>query len=115
MTGKRKSIVHRVSAILGAALVLSFAGGCFVLYSVERSNTEYIYQLTRELMDSSISRMENEMGEIKTLIYDIAVSYTHLDVYKRQGDQRRGRRAGAYADTVAAFGPIPYTGIPVCE
>ena len=76
MTGKRKSIVHRVSAILGAALALSFAGGCFVLYSVERSNTEYIYQLTRELMDSSISRMENEMGEIKTLIYDIVVSDT---------------------------------------
>lgn len=74
MGRKRHSMIQRIFLILIGALVLNFLGGCFVLYKLEQSNTRYIYQMTRELMNTSIAEMEQQMDEIQLVLYDIIVS-----------------------------------------
>ncbi len=71
---KRKSIAQRVIAILAVVLILHFAGGCVVLYELEKANTNYIYQITGELSHASILKMEDQMAGIQDILYDIVVS-----------------------------------------
>ena len=54
MKKKRRSIVQKVSWILVCTSALSFACGCFSLNRLEKSNIEYIYRLTGELLGDSI-------------------------------------------------------------
>ena len=74
MNRKRHSMMQRVIAIMIGALLLNFFGGCFVLYRLERWNTDYIYQLTEELMNTSIIEMERQLEDIQDILYDMVVS-----------------------------------------
>ncbi len=71
---KRRSIVQRVSWILIWTSVLSFVGGCFALSRLEASNTEYIYQLTEELLGGSVRELEERLEDIQGTLYGLVVS-----------------------------------------
>lgn len=81
MRKKRHTIVYRVFAILIFALTVTFGTGTLILKQLEQSNMDYIYQLTKELVSTSITEMEAEFSRIRTNIYDIVVS----DAIQRAG------------------------------
>ncbi len=74
MQKKHRSIVQRVSFILIWMSVLNFLGGCFVLSRLEKSNTEYIYQLLQEVQASSIRELEEKLTDIQDTLYRLVVS-----------------------------------------
>lgn len=74
MRKKRHTIVHRVFAILTFALAVSFGAGTLIIRQLEQSNMNYIYRLTKELVNTSIAQMESEFARIRSDIYDIVVS-----------------------------------------
>ena len=74
MEKKRRSIVQKVSWILIWTSVLSFVGGCFALSRLEASNTEYIYQLTGELLGGSIRELEERLEDIQDTLYGLVVA-----------------------------------------
>ena len=74
MKQKRWTIVQRVVWILLAALLAAFGTGFIILRRLERSNMDYIYQLTRELVSSSISQMEDKITQAEDDLYRMIVS-----------------------------------------
>lgn len=74
MKKKRRSIVQKVSWILVCTSALSFACGCFTLNRLEKSNIEYIYRLTGELLGDSIEELESQIEAIQDILYGLVVS-----------------------------------------
>lgn len=74
MEKKRRSIVQKVSWILVCTSALSFACGCFSLNRLEKSNIEYIYRLTGELLGDSIEGLEGQVEAIQETLYELVVS-----------------------------------------
>jgi len=71
---KRRTIVQQVILILLAALLVVFAVVFVILNRLERSNMNYIYQLTKEMVSSSISQMEDRISLVTTDLYNMIVS-----------------------------------------
>lgn len=74
MKRKRHTVVYRMAVILLAALTVSFGAGILILKQLEQSNMNYIYQLTKELVNASITQLENEFSQVCTDLYEIVVS-----------------------------------------
>ena len=74
MKKKRRSIVQKVSWILVCTSALSFICGCFALNRLEKSNIEYIYRLTGELLGDSIEGLESQIEAIQDTLYGLVVS-----------------------------------------
>lgn len=74
MSKKKHSLSEKVTWILIFTLAISFASGCFSLWQVEKSNSHYIYQLTGELMNSSVRQMEEQLTDIQDILYSLVVS-----------------------------------------
>lgn len=80
---RRQTIVQRVVSLLLVTLFVAFGTGFVILRRLEQSNMDYIYQLTRELVSSSISQMEDKMTQVEDDLYDMIVS----DKIQRGGSQ----------------------------
>ena len=74
MKRRRRSMMQRVIVIIIGTLLLNFLVGCFALYRLMQSNTNYIYQLSEELMNASVTEMEQQLYNIQNILYDIIVS-----------------------------------------
>lgn len=74
MKRRRRSMMQRVMVIIIGTLLLNFLVGCFALYRLMQSNTNYIYQLSEELMNASVTEMEQQLYNIQDILYDIIVS-----------------------------------------
>ena len=84
MKRRRRSMMQRVMVIIIGTLLLNFLVGCFALYRLMQSNTNYIYQLSEELMNASVTEMEQQLYNIQDILYDIIVSACFLRIKTRE-------------------------------
>lgn len=74
MEKKHLSIVQKVSIILLCTFALNFAGGCLVLWQLEKSNIRYIYRLEEKLLGENIRDLEEDLEDIQDILYNMIVS-----------------------------------------
>lgn len=71
MRNKKYNIVEKVSAILIFSLMIAFVGGCLIFFKMEKTNTEYMYKITDELLEKSVEETEQRISEIQGVLYDL--------------------------------------------
>ena len=74
MKNRRMTLVQQVIAILLIGFVIVFFAGYSVMRGFQRSNLQYIYQQTQELVRSSIREAEQRLSDVQVTLYDLIVS-----------------------------------------
>ncbi len=68
---RRKTIVWRVIFVLVFSLFMSFAAGTFVIYRLKERTTEYVYNQTQKLLETSVSDADSQIQSIDQNLYNL--------------------------------------------